>query len=148
MAADSVVELEFGIREGSAVYSLANALDVDATLERLSQTPGGDLVAYATFSDCTQEDIEAVLDDVPAIAGGAFVCHQDESALFRLDLEEGCVETALVGRGGVVTGLTVEDGLREWGRLAARNRDRASEDWVMPGVRRGRYDPADWEDDA
>lgn len=110
LLADSVVELEFGIREGSAVYSLANALDVDATLERLSQTPGGDLVAYATFSDCTQEDIEAVLDDVPAIAGGAFVCHQDESALFRLDLEEGCVETALVGRGGVVTGLTVEDG--------------------------------------
>jgi ribonuclease P/MRP protein subunit RPP1 len=40
----------------------------------------------------------------------------------------------------------VEEGLREWGRLAARNRDRASEDWVMPGVRRGRYDPADWAD--
>lgn len=39
----------------------------------------------------------------------------------------------------------VEDGLREWGRVVARNRDRAGEDWVMPGVRRGRYDPADWD---
>ncbi|MFB6168544.1 MAG: RNase P subunit p30 family protein [Haloferacaceae archaeon] len=42
----------------------------------------------------------------------------------------------------------VEDGLREWERVVARNRDRASEDWVMPGVRRGRYDPADWERDT
>jgi ribonuclease P/MRP protein subunit RPP1 len=40
----------------------------------------------------------------------------------------------------------VVEGLREWGRIAARNRDRASENWVMPGVRRGRYDPADWTD--
>lgn len=42
----------------------------------------------------------------------------------------------------------VEEGLREWGQIAARNRDRASEDWVMPGVRRGRYDPADWSGDG
>lgn len=42
----------------------------------------------------------------------------------------------------------VEDGLREWGRIVARNRDRASGDWVMPGVRRGRYDPADWAGDG
>ncbi len=42
----------------------------------------------------------------------------------------------------------VETGLREWGRIVVRNRDRASEDWVMPGVRRGRYDPADWADDG
>jgi len=39
----------------------------------------------------------------------------------------------------------VREGLREWGQLAARNRDRAGDDWVMLGVRRGRYDPADWE---
>jgi ribonuclease P/MRP protein subunit RPP1 len=38
----------------------------------------------------------------------------------------------------------VDEGLHEWSRIAARNRDRASDDWVMPGVRRGRYDPADW----
>jgi ribonuclease P/MRP protein subunit RPP1 len=49
---------------------------------------------------------------------------------------------------GEAVGLSAEfvtDGLREWGRVAARNRDRASDDWVMPGVRRGRYDPADWD---
>ncbi len=34
----------------------------------------------------------------------------------------------------------VERGLREWGRLAERNRERQSADYVAPGVRRGRGD--------
>jgi ribonuclease P/MRP protein subunit RPP1 len=34
----------------------------------------------------------------------------------------------------------VRDGLREWGRLAARNRDRAGDSFIEPGVRRGRYE--------
>ena len=35
---------------------------------------------------------------------------------------------------------TVRAGLREWGRLAARNRERASDSFMEPGVRRGRYE--------
>lgn len=34
----------------------------------------------------------------------------------------------------------VERGLREWGRLAERNRERMSESFIEPGVRRGRYE--------
>jgi ribonuclease P/MRP protein subunit RPP1 len=34
----------------------------------------------------------------------------------------------------------IEDGLREWGRLATRNRDRQSESFIEPGVREGRYE--------
>lgn len=37
----------------------------------------------------------------------------------------------------------VEDGLREWERLAERNRDRASEAFIEPGVRRGPYEEND-----
>jgi len=33
----------------------------------------------------------------------------------------------------------IEDGLREWGRLVARNREVTDPDYVEPGVRRGRY---------
>lgn len=40
-------------------------------------------------------------------------------------------------------GETVREGLREWGRLAARNRERASESFIEPGVRRGRYEEDD-----
>jgi ribonuclease P/MRP protein subunit RPP1 len=53
---------------------------------------------------------------------------------------------AAVGEAVGLSAGFVETGLREWGRVAARNRDRAGDDWVMPGVRRGRYDPADWGD--
>lgn len=35
---------------------------------------------------------------------------------------------------------TVETGLREWGRLASRNRDRRGESFIEPGVERGRYE--------
>ncbi len=34
----------------------------------------------------------------------------------------------------------VRDGLRAWGRLAERNRERRSEGFIAPGVRRGRYE--------
>jgi len=34
----------------------------------------------------------------------------------------------------------IRDGLREWRRLAERNRERRSESFIQPGVRRGRYE--------
>ena len=34
----------------------------------------------------------------------------------------------------------IETGLAEWGRLAARNRERLSESFIEPGVRKGRYE--------
>jgi ribonuclease P/MRP protein subunit RPP1 len=34
----------------------------------------------------------------------------------------------------------IERGLREWGRLAERNRERQSESFIEPGVREGRYE--------
>jgi ribonuclease P/MRP protein subunit RPP1 len=34
----------------------------------------------------------------------------------------------------------VREGLRAWGEIAARNRDRRSEAFIEPGVRRGRYE--------
>ncbi|WP_410765098.1 RNase P subunit p30 family protein [Haloferax sp. DFSO60] len=37
----------------------------------------------------------------------------------------------------------VMDGLREWGRLTARNRERASESFIAPGVKRGQYEEDD-----
>jgi ribonuclease P/MRP protein subunit RPP1 len=37
----------------------------------------------------------------------------------------------------------IDAGLREWGRLAARNRERLGEDFIAPGVYRGRYEEVD-----
>jgi len=37
----------------------------------------------------------------------------------------------------------VENGLAEWGRLAARNRERLSESFIEPGVERGRHEKSE-----
>ncbi|MFC4360155.1 RNase P subunit p30 family protein [Halobium salinum] len=34
----------------------------------------------------------------------------------------------------------IREGLAEWGRLAARNRERSSDSFIAPGVQRGRYE--------
>jgi ribonuclease P/MRP protein subunit RPP1 len=51
-------------------------------------------------------------------------------------------ELAAVGEAVDVPGAFVRDGLAEWRRLAERNRERAGDDYVMPGVRRGRHGEA------
>jgi ribonuclease P/MRP protein subunit RPP1 len=47
---------------------------------------------------------------------------------------------------GEVVGFDPEEirtGLREWGRLAERNRERSSDSFIAPGVQRGRYEADD-----
>lgn len=48
-------------------------------------------------------------------------------------------ELAAVGEAVGLDAAFVRDGLAEWGRLARRNRERASDAFVMPGVWTGRY---------
>lgn len=110
LMADSVVELEFQLAGGCGVCALARELDADATLERLSRSPDGRLVAYATLTGCDRTAVESAVEDVPAVADAAFVCDHDDGGLFRLDLADACIESTLVDHGGVVTGQTVEDG--------------------------------------
>lgn len=49
-------------------------------------------------------------------------------------------ELAALGEVIGFDGEQVREGLREWGRLAARNRERGSESFIEPGVREGRYE--------
>lgn len=42
----------------------------------------------------------------------------------------------------------IETGLQEWGRIAERNRERLSDEFVAPGVRRGRYEETKGDDPA
>ncbi|WP_254534618.1 RNase P subunit p30 family protein [Halomarina litorea] len=52
-------------------------------------------------------------------------------------------ELVAVGEQIGFTREQVESGLAEWGRLAERNRERASDSFIEPGVRRGRYEEDD-----
>jgi ribonuclease P/MRP protein subunit RPP1 len=52
-------------------------------------------------------------------------------------------ELVAVGEQVGFTREQVEAGLAEWGRLAARNRERRSDSFIEPGVRTGRYEEDD-----
>lgn len=49
-------------------------------------------------------------------------------------------ELAAVGEAIGFDAEEIEDGLAEWGRLAARNRKLRSDEFIQPGVQRGRYE--------
>lgn len=49
-------------------------------------------------------------------------------------------ELVAVGKRTGFSKAQIRGGLREWGRLAERNRERLSESFIEPGVRRGRYE--------
>ena len=49
-------------------------------------------------------------------------------------------ELAAVGESVGFTADQIREGLREWGRLAERNRERMSDEFISPGVKRGRYE--------
>ncbi|MFC6963356.1 RNase P subunit p30 family protein [Halocatena marina] len=52
-------------------------------------------------------------------------------------------ELAAVGTTIGFTDEQIHNGLCEWGRIVARNRDRSSDSFIEPGVRKGRYEEDD-----
>lgn len=74
-----------------------------------------------------------------------FVVSADPASHLEL---RGPRELAAVGEVIGIEPSAVESGLAEWGRLAQRNRERLSDEYVAPGVRRGRYAGADTDDDG
>lgn len=57
-------------------------------------------------------------------------------------------ELVAVGEAVGLEGAFVRAGLAEWGRLVERNRERTGDDFVMPGVRRGRHGARSTDDDT
>jgi ribonuclease P/MRP protein subunit RPP1 len=120
--------------EAAARAAARNGVRVEFDLGPVLRAAGGTRVRAIDALSRLHDAVTAY--DAPHVVSAAPASHlalRDPRAL------------AAVGEAVGLPAGFVREGLREWGRLAARNRDRAGEDWVMPGVRRGRYDPADWE---
>jgi len=66
-----------------------------------------------------------------------YVVSADASSHLQLRAPE---ELTAVGAAVGFSADQVEAGLREWGHLAERNRERQSEAFIEPGVERGRYE--------
>jgi ribonuclease P/MRP protein subunit RPP1 len=109
-----------------------NGVRVELNLRRVLRATGGRRVQ---FLDAV-ERLWRVLDhhDTP------FVVSADPTSHLHL---RGPRELVALGEVCGLDGETVREGLREWGRLAERNRRRDSERFIEPGVERGRYEEDD-----
>lgn len=106
-----------------------NSVRIEINLARVLRNTGGARVQFLRGLRRLRKLIEKY--DVP------FVVSADAESHLQLTAPR---ELAAVGS---VIGFGSEgilDGLREWGRLAERNRDRQSESFIEPGVRKGRYE--------
>ncbi|WP_458188977.1 RNase P subunit p30 family protein [Haladaptatus sp. NG-WS-4] len=106
-----------------------NGVRVEFNLSRVLRADGGQRVQ--AIQDLRKLRELVTKYDAP------FVVSADPSSHLQL---RGPRELLAVGERIGFTNGQIEDGLREWGRLAERNRERQSDDFIAPGVKRGRYE--------
>jgi len=102
---------------------------VEFSFGRVLRTSGGQRVQILQDMRKLRELVDQY--DVP------YVVSADPTSHLHL---RGPRELIAVGEQIGFTAEAVEAGLAEWGVLAERNRDRQSEAFIEPGVRRGRYE--------
>ncbi|WP_117591912.1 RNase P subunit p30 family protein [Haloprofundus halophilus] len=106
-----------------------NGVRVEFDFRRVLRADGGQRVQALKSMRKLRELVEYY--DVP------FVVSANPSSHLQLRAPR---ELVAVGERVGFTADQVKAGLREWGRLAARNRERTSESFIAPGVKRGRYE--------
>lgn len=102
---------------------------LEVNLGRVLRAEGGRRVQALSGLRKLRELIEAY--DAPYVISGDPTGHLELRAPREL---------VAVGEAMGFDADAIEAGLAEWGRIAAANRERADEDFIEPGVRRGRYD--------
>lgn len=105
-----------------------NAVRLEVNLGRVLRSSGGRRVRAISGLRKLRELVDAY--DAP------YVVSADPASHLQLRAPRELVAV------GEVVGFepeAIEDGLAEWGRIAAENRERGDPDFVEPGVRRGRY---------
>ena len=130
------------MREGDLNHVLVKAakehgVRLEVNLATVLRASGGRRVRALSGLRKLRELIEAV--DAPYVVSADAASHLELRAPREL---------LAVGEAIGFDREAIEAGLREWGEIADANRERRSERFVEPGVRRGRYeDPGGPEDD-
>lgn len=115
-----------------AKAAVRNGVRVEFDLGPVLRSTGGNRVRH--LDDLRK--LKRILDhyDAPYVVSANAASHLELRAPREL---------AAVGEEIGLGAEWVRDGLAEWGRLAARNRERLSESFIAPGVERGRYEEDD-----
>lgn len=115
--------------EGMAKAAREHGVRVEFDLADVLRADGGPRVRALRHLRTLRDLVEH--HDVPYVVTGGARSHLQ----LRAPRELAAVgETIGLGSG------FVREGLAEWGRLAGRNRERRSDAFIEPGVRRGRHD--------
>ncbi|WP_267639742.1 RNase P subunit p30 family protein [Haloarchaeobius amylolyticus] len=109
-----------------------NGVRVEFNLHHVLRQTGGQRVQSLQSLRKLRELVEKY--DVPYVVSG------DPSSHLQLRAAR---ELLAVGETIGFDREQIAEGLREWGRLASRNRERDSDAFIEPGVRRGRYEETD-----
>ncbi|WP_435333171.1 RNase P subunit p30 family protein [Haloarchaeobius sp. TZWWS8] len=124
-------------REGDFNHVLAKAavehgVRVEFNFRNVLRLTGGGRVQTLRSLRKLRELVEKF--DVPYVVSGDPESHLELRASREL---------AALGEHVGFSADQIREGLAEWGRLADRNRERDSEGFIEPGVRRGRYEETD-----
>ncbi|WP_433624550.1 RNase P subunit p30 family protein [Halomicrococcus sp. NG-SE-24] len=109
-----------------------NGVRVEFDLSRVLRTDGGPRVQ--ALQDLRKLRELVTKYDAP------FVVSADARSHLQLRAPR---ELLAVGKAVGFSREQVETGLCEWGRVAERNRERRSDEFIAPGVKRGRYEEND-----
>lgn len=112
-----------------AKAAVENDVRVEFDFSRVLRADGGPRVQALQDLRKLRELVEKY--DVP------YVVSADPTSHLQLRAPR---ELAAVGEVVGFTDEGIRAGLREWAELAERNRERASDDFIAPGVKRGRYE--------
>jgi PAS domain S-box-containing protein len=133
LVSDRVTALTFRMAaDDDPLFDLADALDCEIELERVSAGSDGAPVEYFTVRGA---DADAVLDhvsDSPDIAAAQAVCDRDDACLFRFVVSDSSVVPSLAEHGAVVRSLSA-DGAE--GRLTAELPEAADVRSLVEAVR-------------
>ncbi|WP_435358545.1 RNase P subunit p30 family protein [Haloarchaeobius sp. DFWS5] len=124
-------------REGDFNHVLAkaaaeNGVRVEFNFRNVLGITGGGRVQSLRSLRKLRELVEKF--DVPYVVSGDPTSHLELRASRELVALGECIG---------FSAEQIRDGLTEWGRLADRNRERDSDAFIEPGVRRGRYEETD-----
>ncbi|MFC4552621.1 MULTISPECIES: RNase P subunit p30 family protein [Halorussus] len=106
-----------------------NGVRVEFNLARVLRNDGGPRVQALSDLRKLREIVEQY--DAPFVVSGDPRSHLELRAPREL---------TAVGEAIGFEPDRIREGLAEWGRLAERNRERASDDFIAPGVKRGKYE--------
>lgn len=109
--------------------ALANDVRIEVNLGPVLRSAGGRRVRHVQKLRKLRELLAAF--DAPSVVSGSAESHLELRAPREL---------VAAGQRIGFDADGIRDGLAEWGRVAARNREYRSDEFVSPGVKRGRYE--------